>query len=122
MKERMAYPTDERGVPYAPKDFSVCYDICLKGIKQTDRHHLQNRSSCETRTEKAYSESGSMIIRACICKHQDLHATYEAPEIPDVHTMHDVIQGDLAPREAEVWVRTKEEVNRDNITRNTIPV
>lgn len=116
MCERIPYPVDERGIPYAPQGIAECYEVCLKGIKTTDRHHLAfERKRYQDSTGRNYRESASMILRACVCKHQDLHATYLPPQRPMSQAMHDVAQGDYEPKEAEVWIRTKAEVNHDNL-------
>lgn len=114
--ERIPYPVDEDGVPYAPQDIGQCYEECLKGAKSTNRHHLgYPRKEYTTATEKAYRESGSMVVRACICKHEELHHTYEPPAKPSVQVMRDVAQGDIHPREAQVWIKTKSLLNLENI-------
>lgn len=116
MPERVLYPVDERGIPYVPEGFNVCYEICLKGVKNRNRHHLQNRSTGkgERRLVKNYIETGSMIVRGCVCKHEDLHAQYDAPPLPDTQTMYDVVQGDLSPVEAPVNIRSRVLLNIEN--------
>ena len=113
--ERMPYPTDENGVPYAPVDLDKCYEVCLKGAKSTNRHHLAYpRREHNSLLTRSYRESACMIIRACVCKHDELHATYDPPTLPSPRVMTDVAQGDIFPTEAEVFIRTKEYLNLEN--------
>lgn len=115
MEGKLPYPLDERGVPVKPLDLDVCYDVCLRGIFDTNRHHLAfERRRYKGAVERGYRESGSMIVKACVCKHASLHETYLPPKKPDVHTMYDIIQGDYAPQEAEVFIRSRELVNLEN--------
>lgn len=52
-----------------------------------------------------------MIVDACVCKHADLHSTYLPPKQPDIHAMYDVVQGDLTPSVAEVYIRPRNQAN-----------
>ncbi len=113
MEARRPYPLSERGLPLIPEGIGECYEVCLRGIKEQNRHHLVfPRAEYRTSPRRGYREAGSMVIKACMCKHADLHATYLPPKPPDVHTMHDVIQGDVVPVEAPVFIRPR---NDDNL-------
>lgn len=114
---KLPYPLDERGVPVKPVGLDECYDVCLNGIKTTNRHHLAfERRRYRTPIERNYRENGNMVVKACVCKHADLHSTYLPPKKPDAHTMCDIAQGDIAPTEAVVFIRTKEQVNMENVS------
>lgn len=116
--ERYPYPTDGRGVPLLPDNLGECYDVCFLGCMSQDRHHLAfNSGEYRSGTERAYREAGSMVIKACICRHRDLHSTYYAPTKPDAQTMRGIAQDDLQPTEAEVWIRSKEMVMLENLWR-----
>jgi len=115
MEGRLPHPLDERGVPVKPTNLAECYDVCLKGTKDTNRHHIAfNRANYKTPAERNYRECSSMIMRVCMCKHSDFHATYLPPSKPDIHVMYDVIQGDYQPTEQVVFIRSRELVNLDN--------
>lgn len=97
----------------SPVGLNECYETCLRGVKDTNKHHLAfERRQYKSPTEKAYRESACMKVAACVCKHVELHAMYLPPQKPDIHTMHDVIQGDVAPIEAPVFIRPR---NDDNL-------
>jgi len=117
MEARMPCPVDERGIPIVPEDFGVCYDLCLRGLRETNRHHLLfPRREYRGLHERHARESGSMIVQACICKHSDYHGTYLPPKKPDHHTLCDIAQGDAGPTEAVVFIRSKETVNLENVS------
>lgn len=115
MEGRLPCPVDALGVPIIPEDFDVCYDLCLRGIQDTNRHHLlYPRREYKGLHERHARETGAMVVKSCICKHSDYHATYLPPKKPDHHTLCDIAQGDLQPTEATVFIRTKELVNLEN--------
>ena len=59
--EKVPYPVDERGLPVLPD--TECYAICLKGIKDTNRHHLAfNRRMYRSSLERAYREATGMVL------------------------------------------------------------
>lgn len=110
--ERPSYPVSELGLPVIPP--IECYSVCLKGIKDTDKHHLAfNRKQYRSSLERAYRESSGMVIRMCMCRHRDLHSMYEPPRAPSEAVMKQVISGQvLPPTEAqagvEVFIRERE--------------
>ena len=105
---RLPHPMDERGLPIKPSNLGECYDVCLRRAKSTNRHHLAfERKNYKTPVERNYRECGAMLMQACRGKHSDYHATYLPPAKPDVHTMYDVIQGDVVPTEAVVFIRQR---------------
>jgi hypothetical protein len=112
MESRRPYPLDDRGLPLVPEGIGDCYDICLRGIKEQNRHHSAwPKAEHRTPPKRGYREAASMIVKACVCKQADLHATYLPPKQPSIHTMYDVIQGDIAPIEAPVFIRSRNEAN-----------
>ena len=116
MEGRLPCPVDTRGVPLVPDDFNVCYELCLKGIRDTNRHHLfYPRNEYKGLHERKARESGSMIVRACVCKHSSYHATYLPPKKPDQSTLCDIAQGELQPSVQEVFIRSKEQMNLENV-------
>lgn len=110
--ERPQYPTDERGLPVIPP--TECYQICLNGIKDTNRHHLAfNRRMYRSSLERAYREATGMVLRMCVCRHRDLHATYEPPRPPSAAVMREVVAGQVLPPTeemagVEVFIRERE--------------
>lgn len=115
MEGRLPYPLDERGVPVKPLDLDVCYDVCLRGIFDTNRHHLAfERRSYKGAVERGYRESGSMIVKACVCKHASLHETYLPPKKPSISVMRSVANGEITPTETEIFIRSRELVNLEN--------
>lgn len=112
MEARRPYPLDERGVPVLPAELNVCYDICLRGIHDTNRHHLAfQRRDYKTPYERAYREAQSMVVAACICKHADLHATYLPPRKPDLNAMVGISKSAIQPTVAEVFIRPRNQAN-----------
>lgn len=108
MEGRFPCPIDEHGVPLIPEDFNVCYDVCLKGIKYTNRHHLGHpRAEHKAPIERQYREVGSMVVGACVCKHADYHNTYLPPRKPSRQVMIDVAAGDIVPTVAPVIIRSR---------------
>lgn len=113
---RIPYPLDGNGIPLKPIGLNECYDVCLNGGKSQNRHHLGfERKNYKTPPERGYRDSASMIVKACICKHADLHSTYLPPKKPSTAVMYDVIQGDIVPTEAVVFIRSKEQINQENV-------
>ena len=105
---RRRYPT-RNGLPIMPLGIEECYDECPKNVSRTNKHHLAfNRAMYKTPVERAYREAGCMAVQACICKHANLHATYTPPPVPNIHLMHDVVQGDIVPAVEEVFIRRKD--------------
>lgn len=112
MEARKPCPVNEQGLPLVPERFSECYDICLRGIKEANRHHLLfPRSAYKSPVERHARQAPGMIVQACICKHLDYHANYLPPRKPDIHTLHDIAQGDLDPTTTFVEIRTRNESN-----------
>jgi hypothetical protein len=116
--EKPTYPTDSYGLPVIP-DETACYEVCLKGATQKNKHHLFNRSEANTALERRFCNAPSMVIRMCMCRHEDLHATYAPPETPTRAVMQAVIDGELAPVTASeagvtVNIRTKAQINEEN--------
>lgn len=110
METRRPCLVDERGLPLVPEGFSECYDICLRGIKETNRHHLLwPRSDYKSAPERHARQSDCMIVESCVCKHSSYHATYLPPKKPGIHTLYDITQGDLQPSEAVVYIRERYE-------------
>lgn len=107
--ERLPYPTDEKGVPVTPTNLNECYEMCLRGAKSTDRHHLAfERRNYKTTLEKRYRNCATMVVEACVCKHRELHDTYLPPEKPSTDVMYQVIRGQHEPVEQEVFIRPRE--------------
>lgn len=116
MEARIPYPLDEKGVPICPEGLGECYDVCLRGIRDTNKHHLAfNRASYKSQPERWYREAPGMVIGACVCKHADLHATYLPPSKPSIHVMHDIIQGDIEPTVAQVFIRSRNDSNLESL-------
>ena len=112
MESRRPYPLDEQGLPVIPEDIGECYDICLRGISEHNRHHLAfQRKDYKTPYERAYREAKSMVVGACVCKHADLHATYLPPRKPDLNAMTDISRGVIEPTVAEVFMRPRNQAN-----------
>lgn len=112
MESRRPYPLDERGLPVSPEGIGECYELCLRGIRETNRHHLAwPRSEYKAKPARQYRSAIGMIVDACVCKHADLHSTYLPPKQPDIHAMYDVVQGDLTPSVAEVYIRPRNQAN-----------
>lgn len=108
MEGRKPYPLDDRGLPLLPSGIETCYEECRLPENGTNRHHLAfPRCEYKNPVERQYRESGIMIVKACLCRHSDLHNTYRPPKIPERMAMIDVIQGDIKPDEAEVFIRRK---------------
>ncbi len=117
MEARRPYPLDTNGLPISPDGIGECYEVCLRGAKQTNTHHLTwPRASYRGKPERAYRETACMKVAACVCKHADVHATYLPPQPPDVHTMYDVVQGDIQPQVAEVFIRPRNDANLEAMT------
>lgn len=110
MEGKRRYPTDEQGVPFKPEGLDECHDVCFRPDgKQQDKHHLAwPRDRYRTSVERQYRECGSMVIKACRCKHIELHNTYRPPKMPDRMAMIDVVQGDIRPDVAEVFIRRRD--------------
>lgn len=110
MEGRFPCPVDERGLPLIPIDFNVCYDVCLKGIKHTNWHHLLHpRNAYKTPKERLARNASSAIVEACVCKHADYHNTYKPPHKPSHQTLTELAQGDIAPQEQLVYIRERNE-------------
>ena len=108
MEGRKPYPLNDRGLPILPSGIDTCYEECRLSDQGINKHHLAfPRSEYKNPIERKYRESGLMIVRACLCKHADLHSTYKPPKIPDRMAMIDVIRGDIHPDESEVFIRTR---------------
>lgn len=123
--ERFPYPTDDRGIPVIPNDLQ-CYELCLKGAKQHNKHHLQNRSEAKNALERQYSNAASMIIKMCMCRHEDLHSTYAPPRKPNRAIMEAVARGEIVPLYAyeagvEVNIRTKAQMTAETTNSEPIP-
>lgn len=107
--ERLPYPK-KFGIPILPAGIAECYETCRFGEPVTDTHHLHwPKANFRTPIERGYREAGQMVVDACRCKHEDLHATYHPPRKPNRQTMIDVAQTDLYPVEAEVYIRRRDE-------------
>lgn len=110
MEGRKPCPIDSNGIPLIPADIADCYDTCLKGAKTTNKHHLLHpRVEYKNLFERSARELGDMVIKACVCKHSDYHATYLPPRKPRHQTLVDVAQGDLKPQVANVYIRGRDE-------------
>lgn len=115
MEARMPCVIDEHGIPVVPEAFSECYEVCLRGVKETNRHHLfYPRREYRGFPDRQARETGSMIVNACVCKHSDYHSTYLPPKKPDRHTLCDIAQGDFQPSTQPVFIRSKERTNMEN--------
>ena len=112
MEARRPYPLDQRGLPISPEGIGECYEVCLRGIHETNTHHLAwPRAEHKGKPKREYREAAYMKVAACVCKHADLHAIYLPPKPPDVHTMYDVVQGDIQPTVAPVFIRSRNDMN-----------
>lgn len=106
---RKPYPLNDRGLPVMPLGIETCYEECRLPQADSNRHHLAfPRSEYKHPIERQYRESGIMIVRACVCKHADLHNTYKPPTMPSRMAMIDVVQGDIRPDVAEVFIRRRD--------------
>lgn len=113
---RIPYPLDERGIPISPEGIGECYEMCLRGVHEVNKHHLAfNRVNYKSKPERGYREAQGMVVGACVCKHADLHATYLPPAKPDIHTMYDVAQGDIQPTVAPVFIRSRNDSNLEAV-------
>lgn len=105
---RLNYPLGDRGLPIMPEGIGTCYEECRQPVADNNRHHLAfPRSEYKHPIERQYRESGIMVVRACVCKHADLHNTYKPPKMPSRMAMIDVVQGDIRPDVTEVFIRRK---------------
>ena len=107
---KLPCPIDENGLPLIPEGISECYEECYfdDDERDTNRHHLAHpRAEHRGSIQRAYRETGSMVIRACLCKHSDYHATYRPPHKPPKSTMLAVMRGELEPQEAQVFIRSR---------------
>lgn len=112
MEMRRSCPVDENGLPLVPEGFSECYEVCLRGVKETNKHHLLwPRNAYKAPKERQAREVGTMVVKACVCKHRDYHATYLPPKKPDQHTLCDIAQGDITPNETPVYIESRNYAN-----------
>lgn len=117
--DKPRYPTDERGIPVVP-DNTACYELCLKGINNKDRHHLSfDRREHRSALERQYRNCSSMIVSMCMCAHEDLHSAYSGPGLPSNAVMRDVVSRRIGPQTAseagvELRISTKAQVNEVN--------
>lgn len=108
MEARRPCPVDEHGIPLIPEGIGECYEVCMKGAMSQNRHHLSYpRVEHRDFPSRHYREAGSMVVKACVCKHADYHSTYLPPRKPSRQVMIDVAQGDLVPQEALVYIRER---------------
>jgi len=110
MEGKRRYPVDDQGVPFKPAGIGECYETCFRPEgKDTNRHHLSwPRDKYRTSIERQFRDAGSMVVQACMCKHSDLHASYNPPPMPDRFTMIDVADGDVTPQEVHVEIRRRD--------------
>lgn len=107
---------DAEGLPVVPIDIGECYELCLRGIREQNRHHMAHRRrDYKTSLERAYRESDAMVVGACVCKHADYHATYLPPPKPGAEVMRGVIQGLIEPTVAEVFIRPRNQANLEAV-------
>lgn len=100
---RERWPT-VNGLPVVPDP--ECYEVCPNRSPFHNQHHLAfPRREHHSSLERSYRNAASMVVKMCMCKHQDLHATYSPPIKPSPDVMRQVIQGQLQPpTEAEAGV------------------
>jgi hypothetical protein len=116
--EKPPYPVDKMGLPVMP-DNTACYEQCLKGARDRNRHHLAwERGDYHTSLENKYREMACMTIRICVCRHEDLHSSYSPPDKPTRGVMDSVVHDGLTPITASeagvtLYIRSKAQMTQE---------
>ncbi len=90
------YPTDKRGIAISPLELGYTPVEHKRGVTSNHHHQYEKRRYQATRIHQLFRGLIINVTPLYISEHNELHREYEAPRVPDIITMQDVLEEYIA--------------------------